>query len=166
MSLDSKPGISLNLIYRELDKLASAKESGRVPVLVQTRAQKGELPLAKETKERKLNPSLDRKGKVDAVATKHRQFPLSSWIGKQLLGQKIPKRYLDKEGNLQTMQGYPHGLLAIPSDGYSGQRIVVPIEEQKALIKSTHAKNAPSRPHQSAPRFVPAILLAWNGFHH
>ena len=38
------------------------------------------------------------------------------------------------------MQGYPHGLLAIPSDGYSGQRIVVPIEEQKALIKSTHAE--------------------------
>jgi hypothetical protein len=43
---------------------------------------------------------------------------------------------LDKEGNLQMMQGYPHGLLAIPS----GQRIVVPIEEQKALIKSTHAE--------------------------
>ena len=61
------------------------------------------------------------------------------------------------------IQGYPHGLLAIPSDGYSGQRIVVPIEEQKALIKSTHAKNAPSRPHQSAPRFVPAVLLARNG---
>ena len=38
------------------------------------------------------------------------------------------------------MHGYPHGLLAIPSDGYSGQRIVVPIEEQKSLIKSTHAE--------------------------
>ena len=47
---------------------------------------------------------------------------------------------LDGEGNLQMMQGYPHGLLAIPSDGYSGQRIVVPVEEQKALIKSTHAE--------------------------
>jgi hypothetical protein len=47
---------------------------------------------------------------------------------------------LDKEGNLQMMQGYPHGLLAIPSDGYSGQRIVVPVEEQKSLIKSTHAE--------------------------
>ena len=30
--------------------------------------------------------------------------------------------------------------MAIPSDGYSGQRIVVPIEEKKALIKSTHAE--------------------------
>jgi hypothetical protein len=109
-------------------------------VLVQTRAQKGELPLAKETTKRKLNPSLNRKkGKVDTVATKHRRSPLSSWIGKQLLGQKIPKRYLDKEGNVQMMQGYPHGLLAIPSNGYSGQRIVVPIEQQKALIKSAHA---------------------------
>ena len=38
------------------------------------------------------------------------------------------------------MQGYPHGLLAIPSDGYSGQRIVIPVEEQKALIKNTHAE--------------------------
>ena len=37
-------------------------------------------------------------------------------------------------------QGYPHGSLAIPSDGYSRQRIVVLVEEQKALIKSTHAE--------------------------
>ena len=77
---------------------------------------------------------------MDSSTGKQRQSPLSSWIGKQLLGQKIPKRYLDKEGNLQMMQGYPHGLLAIPSDGYSGQRIVVPVEEQKALIKNTHAE--------------------------
>ena len=61
---------------------------------------------------------------MDSSTGKQRQSPLSSWIGKQLLGQKIPKRYLDKEGNLQMMQGYPHGLLAIPSDGYSGQRII------------------------------------------
>jgi hypothetical protein len=83
---------------------------------------------------------VDKKLKVDAVATKQRQSPLSSWIGKQLLGQKIPKRHLDKDGNLQIMQGYPHGLLAIPSDGYSAQRIVVPVEKQKSLIKSTHAE--------------------------
>jgi hypothetical protein len=120
--------------------LASAKESMKAPVLVQTRAQKGDLPFVQEPRKMKLHPSLDKKGKVDASTVKQRQSPLSSWIGKQLLGQKIPKRYLDKEGNLQMMQGYPHGLLAIPSDGYSGQRIVVPIEEQKALIKSTHAE--------------------------
>jgi hypothetical protein len=91
------------------------------------------------------SPNLGRKEKVEAekveaVSAKQRQSLLSSWIGKQLLGQKIPKRYLNGEGNLQMMQGYPHSLLAIPSDGYSGQRIVVPIEEQKALIKSTHAE--------------------------
>jgi hypothetical protein len=139
MSLESKPGISLSLVYRELEKLASARESIGIPVLVQTRAQKEELPLVRETRKRMHSPTLDRKGGVDAVTAKQRQSPLS-WIGKQLLGQKIPKRYLDKEGKLQMMQGYPHGLLAIPSDGYSGQRIVVPIEEQKALIKSTHAE--------------------------
>ncbi len=109
-------------------------------MLAQTRAQKGELPLVRETNKRKLNPSLNGKGKIDAVATKQHQSPLSSWIGKQLLGQKIPKRYLDKEGNLQMMQGYPHGLLAIPSDGYSGHRIVVLVEQQKSLIKNTHAE--------------------------
>ncbi len=38
------------------------------------------------------------------------------------------------------MENYPHGLLAIPSDGYSGQRILVPVDEQKALIKRTHAE--------------------------
>ncbi len=43
---------------------------------------------------------------MDSSTGKQRQSPLSSWIGKQLLGQKIPKRYLDKEGNLQMMQGF------------------------------------------------------------
>ncbi len=75
-----------------------------------------------------------------AVIGKQRQSPLSSWISKQLLGQNIPKRHLDKDGKLTMMEGYPHGLLAIPSDGYAGQRILVPLDEQKGLIKSTHAK--------------------------
>ncbi len=98
MSLDNKPRNSLSLVYRELEKLARAKESLRIPVLVQTRAQKEELPLVKVSGKRKFNPSLDKKGKVDAVTTRQRQSPLSSWIGKQLLGQKIPKRYLDGDG--------------------------------------------------------------------
>jgi hypothetical protein len=90
MSLDNKPGNSLSLDYRKLEKLASAKELIRIPVLVaQTRAQRGELPLAKASGKRKINPSLERKEKVDAVTTKHRQSPLSSWIGKQLLGQTV-----------------------------------------------------------------------------
>jgi hypothetical protein len=131
LTTDSKPRNSLSLAYRKLEKPASAKELIRIPVLVQTRAQRGELPLVKASGKRK---------KVDAVATKQRQSPLSSWIGKQLLGQKIPKRYLDGDDNLQMMQGYPYGLLAIASDGYSDQRIVDPVEDQKALIKSTHAE--------------------------
>ncbi len=57
-----------------------------------------------------------------------------------MVGQKVPNKYLDKDGHLQMMEGYPHGLLAIPSDGYLGQRIVVPVDEQKALIKCTHAE--------------------------
>jgi hypothetical protein len=65
------------------------------------------------------------------------------------------------------MHGHPHGLLAIPSDGYSGQRIVVPIEEQKSLIKSTHAEihhQGHTKVHHVCS--VPAVLLAGNGFHH
>ena len=44
-SATMKPENSLSLIYRELEKLASAKELDRAQVLVQTRAQKGDLPI-------------------------------------------------------------------------------------------------------------------------
>jgi hypothetical protein len=54
-----------------------------------------------------------------AVGKQRQQSPLSSWIGKQLLGQNISKRHLEKDGKLTMMEGYPHGLLAIPSDGYA-----------------------------------------------
>ena len=94
-SVNTKPGYSPSLIYRELEKLASAKELMRALVLVQTRAQKGELPLAPETKKRKHNPRVGEDRTIIAIKEKQRQSPLSSWIGKQLLGQKIPKRYLD-----------------------------------------------------------------------
>jgi hypothetical protein len=71
MSLDSKPGIFLSFVYRELEKLASAKDSIRIPVLIQTRAQ-GELRLVSETRKRMHSPSVDRKGRVDAVTAKQR----------------------------------------------------------------------------------------------
>ncbi len=59
MSSDSKPGISLSFVYMELEKLASAKESMRIPVLVQTRAQKGEFPLVhSEDKEAEAQPQI------------------------------------------------------------------------------------------------------------
>ena len=99
-------GNSLSLIYRELAKLASEKEMARAQVLVQTRAQKGDLPIVPQPRKRKLHSSVNKEEEVGSRTDKQRQSPLSSWIGKQLLGQKIPKRYLDKEGNLQMMQGY------------------------------------------------------------
>jgi hypothetical protein len=42
------------------------------------------------------------KGQKEAktIVGKQRQSPLSSWIGKQLLGRNIPKRHLDKDGKL------------------------------------------------------------------
>jgi hypothetical protein len=132
---------SLISLYLQEAKAANKKERDR-PVWVQTRAQQGEpagtmkLPEQKQKRKRKAMVQMERM----AVIGKQRQSPLSSWIGKQFLGQNIPKRHLDKDGKLTMMEGYPHGLLAIPSDGYAGQRILVPLDEQKGLIKSTHAE--------------------------
>ncbi len=68
-SLDGKPGSSLSFLNRELEKLASAKEPAEIPVLVQTRAQKGELRLVPETKKRKHNPKVGaNKGEATSIS--------------------------------------------------------------------------------------------------
>jgi hypothetical protein len=51
LNTGSKPRNSLSVAYRKLEKLASAKELIRIPVLVQTRAQRGELPLVLKLQE-------------------------------------------------------------------------------------------------------------------
>jgi hypothetical protein len=55
-SVNTKPGNSLSLIYRELEELASAKELIRAQVLVQTRAQKGDLPFVQEPRKEETPP--------------------------------------------------------------------------------------------------------------
>jgi hypothetical protein len=128
---------SLLLLYSKEPKVANRKELDR-PVWVQTRAQQGEPSRALKLPEQKRKRKDKGQKETKADVGKQRQSPLSS--GKQLLGQNIPKRHLDKDGKLTMMEGYPHGMLAIPSDGYTGQRILVPVDEQKGLIKSTHAE--------------------------
>jgi hypothetical protein len=118
LSMDGEPRISLSLLYRKLEKMASTRECSRIPLLVQTQARKGELPIARETRKRMHSPNVGRKEKVDAVSAKQRQSPLSSWIGKQLLGQKIPKRYLDGEGNLQMILYPSEGIANTDCYGY------------------------------------------------
>jgi hypothetical protein len=130
---------SLISLYLQDAKTANKKELDR-PVWVQTRAQQGEPASTMKLPEQKRKRKNMGQKETMAVVGRQRQSPLSSWIGKQLLGQNIPKRHLDKDGKLTMMEGYPHGLLAIPSDGYAGQRILVPLDEQKGLIKSTHAE--------------------------
>jgi hypothetical protein len=132
---------SLSLVptYLALAGRAQTLEGSQRPVLVQTRASQGTISASAQAPVPPTKAKAALK-KQDTGNDKQRQSPLSSWIGKQLLGQIIPKRHLDKDDNLQMMENYPHGLLAIPSDGYSGQRILVPVDEQKALIKSTHAE--------------------------
>ena len=87
------PDFSLSLVstYLALSSRAQALEEGRRPVLVQTRASQGIIsasvqttvpPAKAKASQRKQNTGVD----------KQRQSPLSSWIGKQLLGQIIPKK--------------------------------------------------------------------------
>jgi hypothetical protein len=137
----ANPESSLSLVstYLAASGRAQALEASRRPVLVQTRASQGIVSSSVQATAPPTKTKASQR-KQDTGVDKQRQSSLSSWIGKQLLWQIIPKKHLDKDGNLQMMENYPHGLLAIPSDGYSGQRILVPVDEQKALIKSTHAE--------------------------
>ncbi len=73
--MNTKSGNTPSLIYRELEKLASAKELIRAQVLVQTRAQKGDRPFVQEPRKRKLHPSATKDEKVDASSVKPRQSP-------------------------------------------------------------------------------------------
>jgi hypothetical protein len=65
---------------------------------------------------------------------------ISTWVGKQLWHENMPKKYqhMHPEGKLITMDSsYPEGLLAVPNA--EGQpRIIVPPTEIKALILQTH----------------------------
>ncbi len=101
---------SLISLYLQEAKAANKKELDR-PVWVQTCAQQGEPASTMKLPEQKRKRKAMGQEKAMAVSGKQRQSQLSSWIGKQLLGQNIPKRHLDKDGKLTMMEGYPHGLL-------------------------------------------------------
>ncbi len=74
-SASSKYRNSLSLAYRKLERLASAKELIRIPLLVQTRAQRGKLPpAAKASAKRERSPNLERKEKQ----SRRRQYEAAS----------------------------------------------------------------------------------------
>jgi hypothetical protein len=157
--LDSN--LSLVSTYLALAGRAQRLEGNRRPVLVQTRASQGIVSTVAQVSAPPIRPKAEQR-KQDTGVDEQRQSPFSSWIGKQLLGQVVPRKHLDKDGNLQMMENSPHGQLAIPPDGYSGQTILVPVDEQKALVKSTHA-DSPSKAHKSAPRSLSSLLLDRHG---
>jgi hypothetical protein len=78
-------------------------EERRRPVLLQTRAQHG-ITSSTAQVPAPLRKTKLKQRKQDTVIEKQRKSPLSSWIGKQLLGQIIPQKRLDDEGNLQMME--------------------------------------------------------------
>ncbi len=82
---------------------AQALEESRRPVLVQTRASQGIVSASSQTTVPPAKAKASQRNQ-DTGVDKQRQCPLSSWIGKQLRGQIIPKKHLDKEGNLQMME--------------------------------------------------------------
>ncbi len=99
------PDFSLSLVstYLAVSGRAQAQEESRRPVLVQTRASQGIVSSSVQT----LAPPTKTRApqrKQDTGVGKQRQSPLSSWIGKQLLGQNIPRKHLDKDGKLQMME--------------------------------------------------------------
>jgi hypothetical protein len=91
-------------LYLQEAKAANRKELDR-PVWVQTRAQQGEPSSTSRLPEQRRKRKNMGQKETKAVVGKQRQFPLSSWIGKQLLGQNVPKRHLDKDGKLTMMEG-------------------------------------------------------------
>jgi hypothetical protein len=93
-----------SLLYRKLKKKAKSRELHSRPLLVQTRAQGGSLSsvVRSPAHKRKLKAHATEK---EVVVGKQRQSPLSSWIGKQLVGQKVSNKYLDKDGHLITNDG-------------------------------------------------------------
>jgi hypothetical protein len=99
------PDFSLSLVstYLALSGRAQALEESRRPVLVQTRASQGIVSASVQTTVPAVKAKASQR-KQDTGVDKQRQSPLSSWIGKQLLGQVIPKKHLDKDGKLQMME--------------------------------------------------------------
>ncbi len=64
--------------------------------------------------------------------------PITTWIGKQLRNQEIPKSL--KSQIITSYEKYPDGLMAIPSAKEGGTpRIIVPVHVQKDLILQAHA---------------------------
>jgi hypothetical protein len=93
-----------SLLYRKLKKKANARELHCRPLLVQTRAQGGTLSSVVRSPAHKSKHKAHAAEK-EVIVGKQRQSPLSSWIGKQLVRQKVPNKYLDKDGHLQMMEG-------------------------------------------------------------
>ena len=79
---------SLISLYLQEAKAADNKERDR-PVWVQTRAQQGEPASTLKLPEQKRKRKAMVQKKTMAVIGKQRQSPVSSWIGKQLLGQNV-----------------------------------------------------------------------------
>jgi hypothetical protein len=63
--------------------------------------------------------------------------PITTWIGKKLLNQKIPKTI--KSQIITSHENYPDGLMAVPSSKEGrAPRIIVPVDVQKDLVMQAH----------------------------
>jgi hypothetical protein len=139
---------------RQADKQMDSS-SLSLPVLVSTRAE-----ILQASAPQKIART-----KVTRLTARVPLNPLPSWIGKQLVGQTIPKHHLDEHGILSTIfEGFPNGLLAIiPPTDFIGPRIVVPKDEQMNLITATHAEIH----HQGHTKVLHMLypLYYWPGMH-
>ena len=109
-------------------------------VMIQTRSQATRI--SPRTSTTKNNNKRKRKNKTSSMPTpcivgnKYNISPLKSWIGNQLSDQPLPD--IKTDALISSLEGYPDGLLAVPSTTGGKPRIIVPIREQKSLVMQTH----------------------------
>jgi hypothetical protein len=79
----------------------------------------------------------EQKGSKESKYNNITLAPITTWVGKQLLNQTIPKTI--KAQIITSHEKYPDGLMAVPSpkEGKS-PRIIVPVDVQKDLVEQTH----------------------------
>jgi hypothetical protein len=84
--------------------------------------------------------------------------PLTTWIGKQLTSQSIPKSL--KRQIITSHEKYPDGSMAIPPIKVGGTpRIVVPLDVQRDLVLQAHLDIH----HQTIPRCTSYCLHCTTG---
>ena len=98
-----------------------------------------QLPMTRANKQRKNSTgdgATTTPNDILGISKFANQDPIIKWINKQLDGQTLPPEV--QSTVISSIDGYPDGLLGIPSATGGEPRIIVPVYAQKDLVMSTH----------------------------